>query len=83
MSWRRVRGARRYEVLVKLADGSQVFRVVRSTHVTVADPIAGRRGTVSVDALSVDGTRGKAASVRIAKVVVHHTKPKKRNKHHH
>jgi hypothetical protein len=57
-----------------------VFRVVRSTHVTVADPIAGRSGTVSVDALSVDGTRSKAASVRIAKVVVHHKKPKKQHR---
>jgi uncharacterized delta-60 repeat protein len=80
VSWRRVRGALRYEVLVKLTDGSQVFRVVRSTHVTVADPIAGRSGTVSVDALSVDATRSKAASVRIAKVVVHHKKPKKHHR---
>jgi hypothetical protein len=80
VSWHRVRGAVRYEVLIKLADGSQVFRVVRATHITVPDPIASRRGIVSVDALAVDGIRGKVASVQITKVAVQHKKPTKPKK---
>jgi len=65
IGWRRVRGAARYEVLVKFADRSQVFRVVRGTRLTVTDPAAGRRGQVLVNALQVDGTRGSASAVRL------------------
>jgi uncharacterized delta-60 repeat protein len=65
VSWRGVPGAVRYEVLVKLADHSQVFRVVRRTHVTIADPAARTRGQVLVDAIGVDGGRGKAQTVNL------------------
>ena len=65
VTWRRVPGAVRYEVLVKLADGSQAFRVVRGTGITVADPAPGRRGQVLVDGLAVDGARGSARSVKV------------------
>jgi hypothetical protein len=68
VTWGRVRGASRYEVLVKLADGSQVFRVVRKTRVTLPDSFPAKRGSVSVDALGLDGTRGAAASKRLAAV---------------
>jgi uncharacterized delta-60 repeat protein len=68
ITWARVRGARRYEVLVKLADGSQAFRVVRGTRVTLPDSFPAKRGAVSVDALGLDGTRGAARSTRLAPV---------------
>ena len=65
ISWRGVPGAVRYEVLVKLADHSQVFRVVRRTHITIADPAARTRGQVLVDAVGVDGGRGKVRTVNL------------------
>lgn len=65
IDWRRVRGAVRYEVLVKIADGSQVFRLVRGTRLTVADPSPGRRAQVLVNALQADGTRGSASAVKV------------------
>jgi hypothetical protein len=65
VSWRGVPGAIRYEVLVKLADHSQVFRVVRRTHLTIADPAARTRGQVLIDAVGVDGGRGKVRSVNL------------------
>lgn len=65
ISWGRSPGASRYEVLVRLADRSQVFRVVRGRHVTVADPFAAKRGTVLVDALSADGRRSAARTARL------------------
>jgi uncharacterized delta-60 repeat protein len=68
ITWARVRGAKRYEVLVKLADGSQSFRVVRGTRVTLPDSFPAKRGAVSVDALGLDGTRGAARSTRLAPV---------------
>jgi uncharacterized delta-60 repeat protein len=68
ITWARVRGAKRYEVLVKLADGSQTFRVVRGTRVTLPDSFPPKRGAVSVDALGLDGTRGQARSTRLAPV---------------
>jgi hypothetical protein len=72
ISWARVAGASRYEVLVKLADGSQTFRVVRGTRVTLPDALPGERGTVSVDALGLDGTRGSARTTKLAPVRAHH-----------
>jgi uncharacterized delta-60 repeat protein len=71
VSWARVGGASRYEVLVKLADGSQTFRVVRGTHLTLPDAFPAKRGAVSVDALELDGTRSPARSVRLAPVRAH------------
>jgi hypothetical protein len=68
ISWALVRGASRYEVLVKLADGSQVFRVVRGTRLTVPDTFAAKRGAVSVDALAREGTRGPVRTARLAAV---------------
>ena len=68
ISWPRVPGASRYEVLVKLADGSQAFRVVRTSRLTVADAFPARRGSVSVDALGRDAIRGAARTVRLAPV---------------
>ena len=68
VTWARVTGASRYEVLVKLADGSQTFRVVRGTRVTLPDSFAAKRGAVSVDALSLEGTRGPARTARLAAV---------------
>jgi hypothetical protein len=65
VSWRGVPGAVRYEVLVKLADHSQMFRVVRRTHVTIADPAARTRGRILVDAVGVDGGRGKVRTVNL------------------
>jgi uncharacterized delta-60 repeat protein len=68
VSWRAVAGARLYEVLVQLADGSREFRVVSRPHVTIPDPLPSRRGSVSVDALSIDSVRGRATTVRLAPV---------------
>jgi uncharacterized delta-60 repeat protein len=65
VSWRSVPGATRYEVLVKLADHSQVFRVVRRTHVTIVDPAARTRGRVLVDAIGLDGGRGRVRTVSL------------------
>jgi hypothetical protein len=73
ITWARVRGARRYEVLVKLADGSQTFRVVRGTRVTLPDSFPAKRGAVSVDALGLDGTRSAARTARLAPVRAHRT----------
>jgi hypothetical protein len=53
---------------VRLADKSQVFRVVRGRRLTIDDPMAGRRGTVTVDALTADGRRSAARTVRLAPV---------------
>jgi len=72
IAWSRVPGASRYEVLVKLADGTQAFRTVRGTHATLPDSIPAKRGTVSVDALGLDGTRGPARSARLAPVKSRH-----------
>jgi hypothetical protein len=66
ISWGPSPGASRYEVLVRLSDHSQVFRVVRGRRLTVADPLASKRGTVSVDALLGDGRRSAARTVRLA-----------------
>jgi uncharacterized delta-60 repeat protein len=68
VNWRAVAGAHRYEVLVQIADGSREFRVVSRAHVTIPDPLPSRRGTVSVDALSVDNIRGRATSARLSPV---------------
>jgi uncharacterized delta-60 repeat protein len=65
IGWGRAREAARYEVLVRLADRSQVFRVVRGLHVTVDDPIAAKGGTVRVNALSADGRRSAARAARL------------------
>jgi uncharacterized delta-60 repeat protein len=72
ISWARARGASRYEVLVKLADGSQTFRVVRRTRLTLPDSFPAKRGTVFVDALALDGTRGPAGTARLAPVRARH-----------
>ncbi len=74
VKWQHVRGARRYEVLVRLADRSQVFRVVRRTHAKLRDPYPAKRGRVLVDALGGDGTRSRAVSRKL--------KPVKAKKHH-
>ncbi len=37
-------------------------------HVTIPDPLPSRRGSVSVDALSIDSMRGRATTVRLAPV---------------
>jgi hypothetical protein len=60
-----VPGVARYEVLVALADGSEVFRVVRGTRASLPDPFPGKRGSVLVNALAADGSRGAASSVDI------------------
>jgi hypothetical protein len=58
----------RYELLVRLSDRSQVFRLVRRTHVALADPSPKPRGTVLVGAIGPSGDPGPARSVRIAAV---------------
>lgn len=68
VSWRAVAGAHVYEVLVQFADGSREFRVVSRAHVTIPDLLPSRRGTVSVDALSIDNIRGRATTARLAPV---------------
>ena len=68
ISWRRVAGASRYEVLVRLSDRSQVFEIVRRPHLVITDPFPGRRGTVTVDALDPTNRRGPARTVKIAAV---------------
>ena len=55
-------------MLARLADGSQTFRVVRGTRVTLPDSFPAKRGALSVDALGLDGTRGAARTVRLAPV---------------
>jgi hypothetical protein len=63
VTWTRVAGAVRYEVLVTLVDGSQVFRSSRTTRIVLLDPYPRKRGKVLVDALATDGVRGATASV--------------------
>jgi uncharacterized delta-60 repeat protein len=70
VSWSRIWGATRYELLVKLADHSEVFRVLRRTHVRIQDPMPSVHGTVTVDGIGVDGRRGAARTVRLARVRV-------------
>ncbi len=70
--WRRVPGAVRYEVLVALSDHSRVLRIVRRTHVVLADPMPKRRGTVLIGAIGANGDRGPARTVRIAAVRARH-----------
>lgn len=65
VSWTRVLGARRYEVLVVLADRSEAFRVVQGTRATLTDPSPRKRGRVLVDAVAADGTRGAQSVVAI------------------
>jgi hypothetical protein len=65
VSWSRVAGASGYEVLVRLVDNSQIFRVVRSPRALLADPFPAKRGTVLVDALAADGERGVARTIQI------------------
>jgi hypothetical protein len=65
LSWTRVPAATRYEVLIILGDGSEVFRVVRGTHVTLPDPFPAKPGTALVDALAADNSRGAASSARV------------------
>jgi uncharacterized delta-60 repeat protein len=72
ISWARVAGASRYEVLVKLADGSQTFRVLRGTRLSLPDSLPGERGTISVDALRLDGTRGPARITKLAPARARH-----------
>jgi PKD repeat protein len=64
-TWTQVPGVARYEVLVALADGSEVFRVVRGTRASLPDPFPGKRGSILVNALAADGSRGAASSVDI------------------
>jgi hypothetical protein len=68
ITWSRVAGAARYEVLLRLSDRSQVFRVVRRAGAVLVDPFPARRGTVLVDALDASGQRGPARTVRITAV---------------
>ena len=56
---------------MKLADGSQTFRVVRGTRVTLPDALPSKRGSVSVDALGLEGSRGAARNARLAPVRKH------------
>jgi uncharacterized delta-60 repeat protein len=66
ISWGRSPGASRYEVLVRLSDKSQVYRVVRGRRVTVRDPFPAKAGTVSVNALSADSRRSATRTTRLA-----------------
>ena len=68
VSWRRVAGASRYEILVRLVDNSQIFRVVRGPRALLTDPFPAKRGTVLVDALAASGERGAARTIRIKAV---------------
>jgi hypothetical protein len=63
-----VAGAHSYEVLVQLADGSRDFRVVSRARATLPDALPSRRGTVSVNALSIDSVRGRSTTVRLTPV---------------
>jgi hypothetical protein len=65
VSWKPVRGAARYEVLVALADRSQVFRTTRRTRLRLVDPLPRMRGKVSVDVLGRDGSRGRPRTIRL------------------
>jgi hypothetical protein len=65
VTWARVPGVARYEVLVVLADGSEVFRVVRGARATLPDPFPRKRGRVLVNALAADNARGAAAGAVI------------------
>jgi hypothetical protein len=65
VSWKPVRGAARYEVLVALADRSQVFRTTRRTRIRLVDPLPWMRGKVSVDVLGRDGSRGAPRTIRL------------------
>jgi uncharacterized delta-60 repeat protein len=81
ISWPKVKGAKRYEVLVRLSDRSSVFRVVRGTHVKLKDPFPAKRGTVAVDVVLPDGTRGKPRSAKLKpKLPAKHKKRHRRKK---
>jgi len=73
VTWRRVPGAVRYEVLIRLADHSQTFRVVRRPRAVLTNPFPAKAGTVTVDALGLSGDRGSTLTVRIKAV-----RPKRR-----
>ena len=64
-AWHRVAGAQRYEVLIRLADGSRVFRITKRTRITTADPFPHERGIVLVDALGAGNVRGPRATVSL------------------
>ncbi len=68
VTWKAVAGAARYEVLVRLSDGSQVFLIARRAHAVLGDPFPSKVGTVMVDALTRDNQRGRARTVRIKPV---------------
>jgi hypothetical protein len=65
VTWRRVRGISRYEVLVELADGDKLFRVARRNRIKLADPFPRMRGRVLVDALAADGSRSAVRAIRL------------------
>jgi hypothetical protein len=64
-AWHRVSGAQRYEVLIRLADGSRAFRITRRTRIKLADPFPHERGSVLVDALGAGNVRGPRSAVSL------------------
>ncbi len=67
-SWRSVRRIRRYEVLVKLSDRTQAFRVVRRNRLRLTDPYPAKSGTLRVTALAADGTRSRIVTAKLRSV---------------
>ena len=67
VSWHRVSGAVRYQVLLLLSDRSEVFRVTRSSKIRFADPFQYRSGKVLVAAVGADGSRSPLATKPIKK----------------
>ncbi len=64
ISWRRVRGAERYGVIVQLPTRTDIFRVTRQRRIFVARVDRRARGTVRVGALATEGVDGREAARR-------------------
>jgi hypothetical protein len=67
ISWKRVTGASRYRVVVKLADGRSLLFLPSAKQTSATVPNAGRRlsATASVRAERADGTAGPTATFRL------------------
>jgi hypothetical protein len=67
VSWKRVTGASRYRVVVKLADGRSVLLLPSGKQTSATVPDVGRRlgATASVRTERADGTAGATASFRL------------------
>jgi len=67
VSWRRVPGAARYAVSLRLADGQRLARITHTPRASFARLGTRPRGRVTVLALRADGVHGRTAAVSITR----------------